>query len=126
MPTPEILQPFQVLLNQFDRLIESVSNKPVELSPVEIAINEASSADWDAALSKYGYEVAEEWRDAWGDRGHTTIHTGRFWAHKCGHELHHSAFDCEGDAYGFALEHLQENEDPEELVEFFASRKEAE
>ena len=127
MRTPEILQPFEALLNQFDRLIDSVSNKSVEISAVETAINEASSADWDAAFEHYGYEIAEEWRDAWEPVcGHTTIHTGRFWAHKLGHEIHDEPFRCEGDAYGFALEHLQENEDPEELVEFFASRKEAE
>ena len=117
MPTPEILQPFQVLLNQFDQLIATTFDRPAALSPVveiDNAINEASHELNEKALMTFGYYFLnlterrcdpEVWQVYKGNR-------------KVGSETRHW-----NEALGFALEHMQETVGDEELLAFYRGAK---
>lgn len=96
---------------------------PIQIDPVEAAINRSSWRVLDKMLKHFGYEISESWSDAVDIYGeHYTIEGNEWFVARHGFELHDDAFRSDAEACGFALEHVQENIDAEDVLEFLEGK----
>lgn len=116
MPTPEILQPFQTLLKQFDQLLATTFDRPIELDSiaVETAINEAPHELNEKALMSFGYYLL----NLTESRAEPEFWQVYYKSRKVGAATPHWDY-----ALGIALEDMQETVEDEKILAFFRGAK---
>lgn len=95
---------FDNALNVINATIRELM-QPEPPSAVEVAINEATQDQWDRLLKAFRYEIRQSRTP---DR-HNGWESGNVWTFACYGAEFRERFDSEFEAYGEALQHLQDN-----------------